>query len=114
MPPERTRERPSQRTRFRYILFRLETAGPAPDRAALIRELQRRLPADEEPWLTRYDGELGVLRVLRGTETAAREHLAATKGGPLAFTPLLTSGTIASLERQKLRGRLKRDDRRRE
>lgn len=89
--------RPSQRTRYRYLLVEFRPAGLP--RNELIRRLRGLLPPEDPPWLTRYDGRLGVLRTARGREVELRRRLEALEG-PLKAAPLLTSGTIAGLERR--------------
>jgi len=101
MSPEgERRPRPSQRPRYRYVLFQVESPLPL-GREALIQALRRAAGPQGAPWLTRYESGRGILRTLRGEETRAiallGEGLAAT--GIRART-LSTSGTIAALERR--------------
>jgi RNase P/RNase MRP subunit POP5 len=81
----------------------------------MIQAIQRAAEASGatacEPWLTRFNGEHGILRVLRGTEDQGIRLLTGvgtvtTDAGQaaVAITTLSTSGTIASLQRKALRG----------
>jgi RNase P/RNase MRP subunit POP5 len=113
---ERTRPRPSQRDRYRYIAFRLTTDDDrAVRRDDMIRTIQDATrthdAAGAEPWLTRFDGTRGILRVLRGNETQGRNVLDSITeirvqdvGVPVHVSCLLTSGTIASLQRKAFAG----------
>ena len=105
MPTERAES--SRRPRYRYLLFRVRP--PALTRAQFVQAL-RRVGGSEGAWLTRFDGEHGILRCPRGEEGRATRLL--TEGlrtvGVVVET-LSTSGTIAALERRHsrldLRGR---------
>lgn len=95
----RTAPRPSARPRYRYVLFRV-VRPLGLDRNTLIAALRRAGGAENQAWLTRFDGSLGVLRCRRGDEAAAIGLL--TKSLPatgIEVTTLSTSGTIAALER---------------
>jgi len=109
--------KPSQRPRYRYIAFRVEgLAGETGfKRHDVINAVQKTFENEEaqraQPWLTRFNGEYGILRVRRGTETHAAEILLGLKpivhqGQEISVrvTTLSTSGTIASLNRKALRG----------
>lgn len=101
------RAKPSARPRLRYILFKLESPGLS--RNDLINALRRAGGSGGlEVWLTRYDGEHGVLRTLRGQEDAGIRLLEeGLQQVGLKATCLSTSGTIAALER-RYRGRVPR------
>lgn len=112
-PKPEPRPKPSQRPRYRYVAFRLHSQGETwPDREAMIRAIQdtteRLEMRDAEPWLTRFNGEYGILRCLRGHEKAAARLLEAItavgpEDTPVRVEPLSTSGTIAGLNRTVLR-----------
>lgn len=103
------RPKPSKRPRYRYIAFQVH-ADERPDRERMIRAIQQTADRHDlrpiEPWLTRFNGEYGILRCLRGGEQAARRLLDAiheVDGTAVRVEPLSTSGTIASLQRKVLR-----------
>lgn len=107
------RPKPSHRPRYRYIAFRVHAKQDArPDREAMIHAIQRTADRHSmrqaEPWLTRFNGEYGILRCLRGHESAAARLLEAISAvgdddAPVRVEPLSTSGTIAGLKRTVLR-----------
>lgn len=110
-PKPEPRPKPAHRPRYRYIAFRVH-ADTRPDRDTIIQAIQR--TADRhglraaEPWLTRFNGEYGILRCLRGHQKDATRLLEAidTVGDEetaVRVEPLSTSGTIASLQRKVLR-----------
>jgi RNase P/RNase MRP subunit POP5 len=116
-PAERTRPRPSQRTRLRYVAFSLHRDGKPVQvrRHVLIKAVQDAATAqgllDSEPWLTRFDGHHGILRFRRGREDAAQAILSSLppilidgEAATISGTTLLTGGTIASLERKAFKG----------
>lgn len=94
--------------RVRYIGFRLHTERPV-DRKALIEAIRRtgrRFEGAEAaaPWLTRYDGTLGVVRCIHAGVAVTRKILDAIEEVPVdgASVPvrvetLATSGTIRTL-----------------
>jgi RNase P/RNase MRP subunit POP5 len=90
------RTKASKRTRFRYVLFLIESSPP--ERSMLISQIQSRAPASMGAWLTRYEGGRGILRVVRGQEKAALVLLRSLAG--LGVRTVSTSGTIAALERR--------------
>lgn len=100
----RTRPRPSARDRYRYVLFALR-APPQLARGRLLNALRAAEPATGTPtgpWLTRFDGVHGVLRCLRGRELEARRLLGeALRAHGVEAEALLTSGTLAALERRR-------------
>lgn len=101
MPSRQTpRPKANQRPRYRYLWVEFDPAGL--DRNEVIRRLRLQLPPAVAPWLTRYDGRFGILRVARGEETMARRELERMTGS-LSARPLSTSGTIAGLERRHRR-----------
>lgn len=105
--------------RVRYIGFRLDAAPDASarvDRRSLIEAL-RRAGRDLEgydaaqPWLTRFDGRLGIVRSTHtGTDTVrtllARVDRIQVEGKevPVKIEPLATSGTIRTLTDGPLKG----------
>lgn len=98
MQPKPTpRVKANQRPRYRYLLVEFQPEGL--DRNEVIRRLRDLVPADPAPWLTRFNGRHGILRVPRGKERRLRESLERAHGS-LRARPLLTSGTIAGLERR--------------
>ncbi len=94
--PDAPAERSSGRPRYRYLLVQV-TADPAPSRDELVRVLQTRAPLDTGLWLTRYDGSWAIIRVFRGAEQAVRDFVEA---GGLPVRSVLTSGSIAGLQRK--------------
>jgi len=100
MSPEAVRIKPSKRPRYRYVLF--EVKGPEVSRPRLL-ELMRRAHGNEAgPWLTRFDGRHGVLRLPRQTtkDWLTRWPAAMAKVGVEVLT-LTTSGSIAGLGRNR-------------
>lgn len=107
MQPKQTpRVKAHERPRYRYLLVAFEPAGL--DRNEVIRRLREAAGMEPPPWLTRYDGRHGIVRVARGLERRLREALERSQG-PFRASPILTSGTIAGLERRH--GRSLRGDR---
>lgn len=108
--PQATRAR-GERTR--YVAFAVESAA-SPDRAAFIAAVREaseaRGPGFAErvkPWLTRFDGRVGILRCAHtGKEDAIRllESLRAVNAGgrrvEVRVRTLGTSGTIAGCLRK--------------
>lgn len=102
MPSEaRTAARPSARPRYRYVLFRVRRPVGL-TRNDLVAALRRAGEGQTgEPWLTRYEDGTGVLRCLRGSEGEARDLLVRGLGAlGIEAVSVLTSGTIAALERR--------------
>lgn len=114
-PKPEPRPKPSKRDRYRYVAFRLRSDAEArPSRNAMISAIQGTADEqglrDAEPWLTRFNGEHGILRCLRGHEKDAVRLLRSIDTIPdeetvrVRVETLSTSGTIASLQRKVLRG----------
>lgn len=107
------RPKPSKRPRYRYVAFRVHAPTDAhPDRDEMIQAIQSTADRQDlrsiEPWLTRFNGEYGILRCLRGHEKPAARLLESVKeagadGKRVRIEPLSTSGTIAGLQRKVLR-----------
>jgi RNase P/RNase MRP subunit POP5 len=95
-PAETDEPRPTRRPRYRYILVET-TKAPGPSREDLVRLLQSRAPPGIGIWLTRYDGEWGIVRVARDGLPAARSFL---DSGSVPVRAALTSGSIAGLQRK--------------
>lgn len=102
--------------RVRYIGFRLEADVPVSRNAFIdaIRDTGRAVNPEgfeaANPWLTRYDGKLGILRCHHTHVDEARALLGAiaTVQGPdgavdVQVTTLATSGTIRTLTDKALR-----------
>lgn len=87
---------PTRRPRYRYLLVEVNSP-PGPHREDLVRMLQTRAPAGIGIWLTRYDGQWGIVRVARDGLSAAR---ALFDSGILPVRAVLTSGSIAGLQRK--------------
>ena len=87
---------PTRRPRYRYLLVEA-TSPPGPNREELVRMLQTRAPPGIGIWLTRYDGQWGIVRVARDGLKAAR---ALFDSGALPVRAVLTSGSIAGLQRK--------------
>lgn len=109
--PVEPRAKPSQRTRYRYVLFRILRPAHV-TRGAFVDALRRAASGTNAAWLTRFDGAHGILRVGRGSELdrlrPLREGLAAAG---VDIETLATSGTIAALLRSHPRIRLPASDR---
>jgi hypothetical protein len=86
---------PTRRPRYRYILVQV-TQVPPPHREELVRLLQTRAPPGTGIWLTRYDGTWGIVRVNREALDGTRKFL---ESGALPLRGVLSSGTIAGLQR---------------
>ena len=109
MSPRDTEDaRPSRRPRYRYLLVQ-STVTPGPPRDELVRLLQARAPPNIGVWLTRYDGEWGIVRVDRGGLDPARRFL---DSGSVPLRSVLTSGSIAGLQRKHRGARGLRQSRR--
>ncbi len=89
-------EASTRRPRYRYVLVEA-IKPPGPSREDLVRLLQTRAPAGIGIWLTRYDGEWGIVRVARDGLAAARKFF---DSGTLPVRAVLTSGSIAGLQRK--------------
>lgn len=105
MPNEPARVKASKRPRYRYVLVRFHDLPPGFSRQDAIDALRNVEVESEAPWLTRFNGEFGILRIARGREKALvkrlREPLVSAKTGTLLrLEPLLTSGSIAGLHRR--------------
>lgn len=103
--------------RVRYIGFRLRSDEPVSRQGliAAIRRTGRRIDAEgfeaAEPWLTRYDGELGIVRCHHTHVDVTRAILDALDVAPaddhetsVSVQTLATSGTIRSLTDKTLKG----------
>ena len=100
--------------KVRYIGFRLTSARPV-SRRALIEAIRRAgsdhpRAAAAEPWLTRFDGSLGIVRCHHPGADATRTLLAGLavvdEGGdevPVSIETLQTAGTIRSLAEGRLK-----------
>lgn len=113
MPAEAPRVKPSKRPRYRYVLVRFAGLSRQTQRHEVIAALRAVDVDGESPWLTRFSGEYGILRISRGREARLRQRLAK----PVRFPPdnrtlrvetLLTSGSIAGLDRHHGSARLAR------
>lgn len=95
-PPEQESPASTRRPRYRYILVEL-TPTPGPSREDLVRILQSCGPPGIGLWLTRYDGTWGIVRVARDGLDGARSFFAS---GAVPLRSVLTSGSIAGLQRK--------------
>lgn len=99
------RAKAHERPRYRYVLFKIQKP-PGPQRQQFLERLRRAVSVhdrfqSDEPWLTRYDQRVGILRCLRGHEKSLRvviDERLAKQGIPAES--ISTSGTIAALERR--------------
>jgi RNase P/RNase MRP subunit POP5 len=107
--PNVPRPRSVDRPRYRYLLVR-SSAAPAPTRETVLRSLQTVAPRELGLWLTRYEEGVGIIRVPRELSAKARAFLGASKA--LDLTPILTSGSIAGLQRKRVEARRLRQTRR--
>lgn len=98
-----------RRPRYRYILLEV-LARPAPGRETVIQRLQTSAPVELGLWLTRYEDGVGIVRVPRDQLQAAREFFDASMGAEMRT--LLTSGSIAGLQRHHRAARGLRQSRR--
>lgn len=99
---------PTRRPRYRYVLVEA-ISPPGPSREELVRVLQTRAPPGIGIWLTRYDGHWGIVRVARDGLDAARAFF---DSGSVPVRGILTSGSIAGLQRKHSGARGLRQSRR--